>query len=108
MEGHGGAHRAGILQSAVRLGGAVQRTFSRRTDKTAPERGKADFRRAFGVGRFRFGRAQVRAEQSLALPQGAMAPSPAVSGGRAAGAEQQPGGAQHQALCDRPQELPLY
>ena len=48
-----------------------------------------------------------KAGQSLALPQRAMALSPAVSGGRTAGIEQQPGRAQHQALCDRPQERSL-
>ena len=36
-----------------------------------------------------------------------LALSPAISGGWTAGTEQQPGGAQHQALCDWPQELPV-
>lgn len=44
---------------------------------------------------------------SFALPQGAMALSPAVSGGWTAGIEQQPGRAPHQVFCDRPQELSL-
>ena len=87
--------------------GAVQGAFSRRTGKTSSERGNADFRRAFDMGGFRFRRSQVRAGQSLALPQGAMALSPAVSGGGTAGAEQQPGRAQYQTLRDWAQELPV-
>lgn len=59
------------------------------------------------MGGFRFRRSQVRAGQSFALPQEAVALSPAVSGEWTAGAEQQPSGAQHQALRDRPQELSL-
>ena len=39
------------------------------------------------------------------LPQRVIALSPAVFGGRAAGTEQQPGGAQNQALRDRPAEV---
>ena len=53
--------------------GAVQKPLPRRADKAASERGKTDFRRAFGMGRFCLRRAQVCVGQSLALPQGAMA-----------------------------------
>ena len=35
--GHDGAHRVGILQQAVRLGGAVQKPLPRETDETSPE-----------------------------------------------------------------------
>lgn len=65
------------------------------------------FRRAFGVGGFCLRRTQVRAGQSITLPQGAMALSSLISGGRTAGAEQQPGRAQHQAFCDWSQEFPV-
>lgn len=60
------------------------------------------------MGRFCLRYTQVRAGQSLALPQRAMALSSAASEGRSAGTEQPTGGAQHQALRNSPQELPIY
>ena len=52
----------------------------------------------FEIARLAEARAQVCVGQSFELPQRAMALSPAASGGRTAGIEQQPGRAQHQAL----------
>ena len=96
-----------LFCKAVPDGAGLCRTDSGRTICQASGAGKTGSGGSVGMGKWAeaSNRAQICPGQGAALSSGAVALPGALSGGRQAGALQQPRRAQHQALCDGPEEL---
>ena len=73
----------------------------------AAEPGKAGSGRSVVMGRMQQDTSKVRFGEGCVLSERTVAVPDPLSGGRAAGGEQQPGQTQHKALCNGPEELPL-
>jgi hypothetical protein len=98
-----------LLHQAVSTGAVTHGADAGGTVRKAAGTEETGLGRSVGVGKCGqcHNGARTRPGESAALSAGAVAVSVALSGGRQAGAEQQPCRAQPKALCDGPEEWAL-